>query len=144
MVILFLIMPSLDDGKSTEEQLRGFDGIGGVLSISWPIPLLFALQEAGVHYAWKSCSPFPFLNFIVAIVLAIVRETQGIFGKMPVRRVGNEFMETVQKGEAVETKDTTELNDVLTRGEDMGTDNGDPPRKASASAPDQESMESKN
>lgn len=47
-------MPGLDDGKSSKERLRGFDIVGGVLSVSWPIPLLFGLQEAGVHYEWKS------------------------------------------------------------------------------------------
>jgi hypothetical protein len=54
MLLLFFFMPGLDGGKSSKDRLRGFDGIGGILSVSWPIPLLFALQEAGVHYEWKS------------------------------------------------------------------------------------------
>lgn len=54
MGLIFFSMPSLKDGKSNVERIRGFDGIGGILSISWPIPLIFALQEAGVSYAWSS------------------------------------------------------------------------------------------
>lgn len=47
-------MPALADGKSNTERIRGLDGIGGILSVSWPIPLIFALQEAGVSYSWSS------------------------------------------------------------------------------------------
>lgn len=52
--ILFFAMPSLKDGKSMQERFRGFDGFGSVLSVCWPVPLLFALQEAGVQFEWKS------------------------------------------------------------------------------------------
>ncbi|KAF2876336.1 major facilitator superfamily domain-containing protein [Massariosphaeria phaeospora] len=54
IAILFLAMPGLKDGKSTRERLRNFDSLGGILSVCWPIPLLFALQEGGVHYEWNS------------------------------------------------------------------------------------------
>ncbi|KAF2441244.1 MFS general substrate transporter [Karstenula rhodostoma CBS 690.94] len=54
MAILLFTMPSMNDNKSTRERLRGFDVIGGVLSVCWPVPLLFALQEAGVSYDWNS------------------------------------------------------------------------------------------
>ncbi|KAF2280872.1 MFS general substrate transporter [Westerdykella ornata] len=54
LVILFFSMPGLGDGESKIERLRGFDAIGGVLSVCWPIPLIFALQEGGVRYAWSS------------------------------------------------------------------------------------------
>lgn len=54
MALLFFTMPSLKDSKSNKERLRGFDGVGGMLSVCWPIPLLFALQEAGVSYEWNS------------------------------------------------------------------------------------------
>lgn len=54
MGILVFTMPGVRDKKSTRERLRGFDGVGGVLSVCWPVPLLFALQEAGVSYAWSS------------------------------------------------------------------------------------------
>lgn len=54
MVLLFVSMPTLKDGKSNSERIRGLDGIGGILSICWPIPLIFALQEAGVSHPWNS------------------------------------------------------------------------------------------
>lgn len=54
MVLLFVSMPTLQDGKSNLERVRGLDSIGGILSVCWPIPLLFALQEAGVSYSWSS------------------------------------------------------------------------------------------
>ncbi|KAL1595646.1 hypothetical protein SLS60_009335 [Paraconiothyrium brasiliense] len=54
MAILLFSMPGLKDSKSTKERLRGFDVIGGILSVCWPVPLLFALQEAGVSYSWNS------------------------------------------------------------------------------------------
>lgn len=54
MVLIFFSMPSLNDGKSNAERIRGLDGIGGILSVCWPIPLIFALQEAGVSHPWSS------------------------------------------------------------------------------------------
>lgn len=47
-------MPGPKDGKSNAERIRDFDGVGGILSICWPIPLIFALQEAGVSHSWNS------------------------------------------------------------------------------------------
>ncbi|KAF2684683.1 MFS general substrate transporter [Lentithecium fluviatile CBS 122367] len=52
--LLFFAMPALKDGKSIRDRLRGFDGFGAILSVCWPVPLLFALQEAGVQFEWKS------------------------------------------------------------------------------------------
>ncbi|KAF2792728.1 MFS general substrate transporter [Melanomma pulvis-pyrius CBS 109.77] len=52
--LIFFSMPGLSDGKSNRDRIRSFDIVGGVLSISWPIPLLFALQEGGAVYEWKS------------------------------------------------------------------------------------------
>ena len=52
--LLFFSIPGLKDGKSLRDRLRGFDVIGGILSVCWPIPLLFALQEAGARYGWSS------------------------------------------------------------------------------------------
>jgi hypothetical protein len=52
--LLFFAMPSTKDGKSIRDRFRGFDSVGSILSICWPVPLLFALQEAGVQYEWKS------------------------------------------------------------------------------------------
>ena len=54
MGLIFFSMPTLKDGKSNAERVRGLDGIGGILSICWPIPLIFALQEAGVSHPWSS------------------------------------------------------------------------------------------
>jgi hypothetical protein len=47
-------MPKLDDGKSNKERLSRLDSVGGVLSVCWSIPLLFALQEGGGHHDWSS------------------------------------------------------------------------------------------
>ncbi|KAF2185136.1 MFS general substrate transporter [Zopfia rhizophila CBS 207.26] len=54
IILLFSSMPGLADGKSNRERLRAFDTIGGILSVSWLIPLLFALQEGGANYTWNS------------------------------------------------------------------------------------------
>lgn len=54
MVLIFFSMPSLNDGKSNAERIHGLDNIGGILSVCWPIPLIFALQEAGVSHPWSS------------------------------------------------------------------------------------------
>jgi hypothetical protein len=40
---------------------------------------------------FKVILAFALLNFLVAIALAIVRRRKGIFGKMPVRTLENEF-----------------------------------------------------
>lgn len=53
-VIIFFSMPGLQSEVSTKERLLRFDGFGGILSVCWPVPLLFALQEAGIDYEWKS------------------------------------------------------------------------------------------
>lgn len=54
IMILFISMPKFQDGKSNLERLRDLDSIGGILSVCWPIPLLFALQEAGASHSWSS------------------------------------------------------------------------------------------
>ncbi|KAJ4312220.1 hypothetical protein N0V94_007563 [Neodidymelliopsis sp. IMI 364377] len=54
MGLIYLSMPTLRDGKSNAERIRGLDSIGGILSVCWPIPLIFALQEAGVSHPWSS------------------------------------------------------------------------------------------
>lgn len=40
---------------------------------------------------------FTLLNFLVGIALAVVRKKKGIFGKMPVRTLENEFTKTEEK-----------------------------------------------
>ena len=54
IVILFTSIPPLSDGKTNSERIRSLDWHGGILSVCWPIPLIFALQEAGVSHAWSS------------------------------------------------------------------------------------------
>jgi fucose permease len=54
IVILFLAVPPLKDGKTNTERVRSLDFAGGILSVAWPIPLIFALQEAGVSHPWSS------------------------------------------------------------------------------------------
>jgi hypothetical protein len=54
IIILYVAMPNLDDSKTNSERIRGLDAVGGLLSVVWPIPLIFALQEAGVAHAWSS------------------------------------------------------------------------------------------
>ncbi|KAI8935767.1 hypothetical protein NX059_007287 [Plenodomus lindquistii] len=54
MILLVLSMPTLKDAKSNRERVRGLDGTGGILSVCWPIPLIFALQDAGVTHPWSS------------------------------------------------------------------------------------------
>ncbi|CAO2648981.1 Nn.00g099300.m01.CDS01 [Neocucurbitaria sp. VM-36] len=52
--LLFFSMPTLKDGKTNSERIRSLDGIGGLLSVCWPISLIFALQEAGGSHSWSS------------------------------------------------------------------------------------------
>lgn len=47
-------MPKLADGKTNKERFVRLDVIGGILSICWSIPLLFALQEGGGEHDWNS------------------------------------------------------------------------------------------
>ncbi|KAH7391856.1 putative MSF multidrug transporter [Pyrenochaeta sp. MPI-SDFR-AT-0127] len=54
IALLFMSMPSLKDGKTNSQRIRSLDGIGGILSVCWPIPLIFALQEAGGSHSWSS------------------------------------------------------------------------------------------
>ncbi|KAL6706874.1 hypothetical protein ACN47E_005017 [Coniothyrium glycines] len=54
MALIYFSMPTLKNDKTHMERVRGLDSIGGLLSICWPIPLIFALQEAGVSHPWNS------------------------------------------------------------------------------------------
>ncbi|OCL11589.1 MFS general substrate transporter, partial [Glonium stellatum] len=51
-IILALAMPGI--AEPSKERFQNFDILGGILSVGWPVPLLFALQEGGVQYAWNS------------------------------------------------------------------------------------------
>jgi len=54
MAILFFSMPAFDDGRTNLQRIRHLDIYGGILSVCWPIPLIYALQEAGVSHTWGS------------------------------------------------------------------------------------------
>jgi hypothetical protein len=54
MTVIIFSMPTFDDGKTNAQRIRELDIYGGVLSVCWPIPLIFALQEAGVSHSWGS------------------------------------------------------------------------------------------
>ncbi|KAI4699510.1 hypothetical protein J4E81_004534 [Alternaria sp. BMP 2799] len=54
MAMLFFSMPAIDDGRTNLQRIRHLDIYGGILSVCWPIPLIYALQEAGVSHAWGS------------------------------------------------------------------------------------------
>ncbi|KAH6866787.1 putative MFS multidrug transporter [Alternaria rosae] len=54
MAILFFSMPAFDDGRTNLQRIRHLDIYGGILSVCWPIPLIYALQEAGVSRSWGS------------------------------------------------------------------------------------------
>ena len=54
IALLYLAVPDTSDGKTNIDRLRSFDIGGGILSVGWSIPLLFALQEGGIYYDWNS------------------------------------------------------------------------------------------
>jgi fucose permease len=54
MAILFFSMPTFDDGKTNAQRVCELDIYGGIMSVCWPIPLIFALQEAGASHSWGS------------------------------------------------------------------------------------------
>ncbi|KAH7077231.1 putative MFS multidrug transporter [Paraphoma chrysanthemicola] len=69
IILLFVSVPRLSSGKSNAERVRGLDGIGGLLSVCWPIPLIFALQEAGVSHPWNSSVIIGTLTAGIALLL---------------------------------------------------------------------------
>jgi fucose permease len=54
MVLLIVSMPAFNDGRTNLQRLRQLDISGGILSVCWPIPLIYALQEAGTSHPWGS------------------------------------------------------------------------------------------
>ncbi|KAB2100782.1 hypothetical protein AG0111_0g10987 [Alternaria gaisen] len=54
MIMLFYSMPAFDDGRTNLQRIRQLDIYGGIMSVCWPIPLIFALQEAGLSHTWGS------------------------------------------------------------------------------------------
>ncbi|KAI4659503.1 uncharacterized protein J4E79_006035 [Alternaria viburni] len=54
MAMLFFSMPAFDDGRTNLQRIRHLDIYGGIMSVCWPIPLIYALQEAGASHAWGS------------------------------------------------------------------------------------------
>ncbi|KAF5535779.1 major facilitator superfamily domain-containing protein [Fusarium napiforme] len=47
-------IPAANQRLFGKDQIQRFDAIGGLLSLAWPILLVFALQEAGDGYDWDS------------------------------------------------------------------------------------------
>jgi MFS family permease len=70
IVVLFMSIPPFSDGKTNMERVRGLDWYGGILSVCWPVPLIFALQEAGVSHAWSSGAIIGTLTTGIALFLA--------------------------------------------------------------------------
>lgn len=57
-------------------MFKKFDFVGSFLSICWLIPILFALQEGGSHYAWSSSEIIGTLvGGIVALITFVAYET---------------------------------------------------------------------
>ncbi|PYI08367.1 putative MFS multidrug transporter [Aspergillus sclerotiicarbonarius CBS 121057] len=54
ILILGSMMPAPSSTGFRFKALATVDWVGAVLSISWLIPLLFALEEGGSQYSWKS------------------------------------------------------------------------------------------
>ncbi|KAJ5518384.1 Major facilitator superfamily domain general substrate transporter [Penicillium expansum] len=54
LLILVPAIPNLGEKMIEKEKLRRIDVIGGLLSLAWPILLIFALEEGGQAYPWKS------------------------------------------------------------------------------------------
>ncbi|KAF1845850.1 putative MSF multidrug transporter [Cucurbitaria berberidis CBS 394.84] len=76
IALLFFSMPSLKDGKTNSERVRSLDGTGGLLSVCWPIPLIFALQEAGGSHPWSSGTIIgPLVGGIVLLLAFVMYET---------------------------------------------------------------------
>ena len=73
MIILTFALPKLEENKpSLKEKLGTFDGIGAVLSVAWPIPFLFALQQGGLKYAWDSGVIIGTLTTGIAVFIAFM------------------------------------------------------------------------
>jgi hypothetical protein len=91
-------MPGISDGDSNRNRMRGFDIVGGILSVCWPIPLLFALQEGGAAYPWSSGVIIgPLVAGVVALLLFGSYETWVSFKTtreaiFPVRFITNPAM----------------------------------------------------
>jgi hypothetical protein len=67
ILILGSSMPAFDLPKFDRTLLRRIDPVGCLLSISWAIPLVFALQEGGASFPWTNSA---ILGPLVAGVVA--------------------------------------------------------------------------
>jgi hypothetical protein len=76
MAVTFSSMPTFDDGKTNAQRIRELGIYGDILSVCWPIPFIFALQEAGVLHPWISgVIVGPLTAGIVLLVLLGLYET---------------------------------------------------------------------
>jgi uncharacterized membrane protein YdcZ (DUF606 family) len=54
LAVLTFSIPKIEKAQSEKNSFKRFDLIGGVLSVAWPIPFTFAIQEGGTSYSWNS------------------------------------------------------------------------------------------
>ncbi|KAF3929945.1 hypothetical protein AA313_de0205211 [Arthrobotrys entomopaga] len=54
LVILFFSLPKVGEVKFNRETMSRIDFGGGFLSVAWSILLVYALQEGGADYPWRS------------------------------------------------------------------------------------------
>ncbi|KAI1375798.1 putative MFS multidrug transporter [Hypoxylon crocopeplum] len=57
VISLLLVIPTIPNASQKlldKTRIQRVDSIGGLLSLAWPILLVFALQEAGGGYSWGS------------------------------------------------------------------------------------------
>ncbi|KAE9962321.1 hypothetical protein EG328_005726 [Venturia inaequalis] len=57
VAVLLIILPAMPADRSesmTKNSLARIDVVGGLLSVVWAIPFVFAIQEGGAAFPWKS------------------------------------------------------------------------------------------
>lgn len=57
VAVLLIILPAMPADRSesmTKKSLARIDAVGGLLSVVWAIPFVFAIQEGGAAFPWKS------------------------------------------------------------------------------------------
>ncbi|CAN9403798.1 unnamed protein product [Alternaria alternata] len=92
MVMLFYSMPAFDDGRTNLQRIRQLDIYGGIMSVCWPIPLIFALQEAGVSHTWGSGIIIGPSQFLLGFAFYVV------FVQLPQRFQGVNFTSAERAG----------------------------------------------
>ena len=70
IIVLIFTVPQIHIEGGLLGGLKRFDIIGGILSVAWSVPLIFALQEAGELYPWDS-GPI-IATLVLGLVLLLV------------------------------------------------------------------------